>query len=405
MRSLKILIVDDEPLNISLYFEMLRQDDYNIIAATDGIEAIQKAESELPDLIILDWNMPRLNGLEALKKIKSDEKTNKIPVLMITGVMTSSENLTSALQEGAIDFLRKPFDRIELKARVRSAMLLSQSIRKLDNNVRTIQERNNFIHSLIESLPHPLTFYTMDGMILGCNLLFEKLTGKSEEELIHKLIYRQFNAKNSTIHLNADNNLISSRENISYEIKLEDQGVDFIVSKNLFYNTSCEPEGILCILTDVTERNKVHEQIMENKKKELVSSALRLVQISELNNSLISELAKINPFVNKQASDMIRQIIKLFNSSTDEKIWEDFLNRFENVYEIFYKRLHEEFPDLSPGEQKLCALLRLNISTKDIAAITFQNPQSIDTARYRLRKKLNLGPDENLVDFLLRLDL
>ena len=128
MRSLKILIVDDEPLNISLYFEMLRQDDYNIIAAADGLEAVQKAEIELPDLIILDWNMPRLNGLEALKRIKSDEKTNKIPVLMITGVMTSSENLTSALQEGAIDFLRKPFDRMELKTRVRSDLLLSQTI-------------------------------------------------------------------------------------------------------------------------------------------------------------------------------------------------------------------------------------------------------------------------------------
>ena len=404
MRSLKILIVDDEPLNISLYFEMLRQDDYNIIAAADGLEAVQKAEIELPDLIILDWNMPRLNGLEALRRIKGDEKTNKIPVLMITGVMTSSENLTSALQEGAIDFLRKPFDRMELKARVRSALLLSQTIRSLDEKYTIIRGRNKFIHSLIESLPHPLAFYTLDGMILGCNRMFEQFTGKSEEELKHKLIYRQFNAENSTIHLNADINLMNSKENTSYEIRLMDQDLYFIVSKNLFFNTDGEPEGILCILTDVTEINRAHKQIMENKKKELVSSALRLIQISELNNSLISELAKINPFVNKQVSEMIRQIIKLYNASTDEKIWEDFLNRFENVYEKFYKRLQEEFPDLSPGEQKLCALLRLNISTKDIAAITFQNPQSIDTARYRLRKKLNLDADENLVDFLLRLD-
>lgn len=404
MSSKKILIVDDEPLNISLYFEMLRQDDYNIIAASDGIEAIQKAESEMPDLIILDWNMPRLNGLEALKKIKTAEQTNKIPVLMITGVMTSSENLMSALHEGAIDFLRKPFDRMELKARVRSALLLSQTIRSLDDKYNIIRDRNKFIHSLIESLPHPLAFYTLDGMILGCNRMFEQITGKSEEELKHKLIYRQFNAENSTIHLNADIMLINSKENSRYEIKLKAHDLDFIVSKNLFFNTSGEPEGILCILTDVTEINKAHMQIMENKKKELVSSALRLIQISELNNNLISELAKINPIVNKQANEMIRQIIKLYNASTGEKIWEDFLNRFENVYEKFYKRLQEEFPDLSPGERKLCALLRLNISTKDIAAITFQNPQSIDTARYRLRKKLNLDPDDNLVDFLLRLD-
>ena len=78
--------------------------------------------------------------------------------------------------------------------------------------------------------------------------------------------------------------------------------------------------------------------------------------------------------------------------------------RFEQVYEVFYKRLMEQFPDLTPGERKLCALLRLNVSSKDIAAITFQNPQSVDMARYRLRKKLNLTGEDNLVDFLTKID-
>jgi DNA-binding CsgD family transcriptional regulator len=129
-----------------------------------------------------------------------------------------------------------------------------------------------------------------------------------------------------------------------------------------------------------------------------------MIQISEMNNSLISELASLNPYVNGKGSGIIRQIISRYGVGSDERIWEDFLTRFENVYESFYKRLQERFPDLTPGELRLCALLRLNVSTKDIAAITFQNPQSIDTARYRLRRKLNLDPDDNLVDFLLKLD-
>jgi DNA-binding CsgD family transcriptional regulator len=62
------------------------------------------------------------------------------------------------------------------------------------------------------------------------------------------------------------------------------------------------------------------------------------------------------------------------------------------------------FPDLTTGEKKMCALLRLNLSSKDIASITFQNPQSVDMARYRLRKKMDLKKEENLIDFLMSIN-
>jgi DNA-binding CsgD family transcriptional regulator len=87
-----------------------------------------------------------------------------------------------------------------------------------------------------------------------------------------------------------------------------------------------------------------------------------------------------------------------------EQIWNDFETRFENAFDSFYTALLEKFPGLTPNERKLCALLRSGLSSKDIAMLTFQNPQSVDVARYRLRKKLNLVNDENLIDFLLRID-
>jgi CheY-like chemotaxis protein len=62
-----ILIVDDEPLNITLYSEMLRQDGYRIIQAADGISAVQQAQNEDPDIIVMDWNMPRLSGLGSVE--------------------------------------------------------------------------------------------------------------------------------------------------------------------------------------------------------------------------------------------------------------------------------------------------------------------------------------------------
>ncbi len=404
MKNLKILIVEDDPLNIMLYYEMLKQEDYEIITAADGMEALQQVEIEIPDLVILDWNMPRLDGMEVLKVLKNTEKTKDIPVIMITGMLTSSESLKNAMDEGAIEFLRKPFDKIEFKARVRTRLLLSKSTSELSAKYQEIVSRNNFIHSLIESVLQPLIYYTSDGIILGFNRSFEKLMEKSAEELRGKMFYMQCTAGTTALHMNADLELLLERSEKTYESKMGASDQDFIFSKSLFYNCSGNPEGILCIMTDVTEIRKIHAKIMECNKKELVSSALRLIQISEKNNNLISELVKIKTFVNRQGSEMIKHVISSNNIHGAESVWKDFEARFENVYEKFYTRLQEQFPAITPGERKLCALLRLNISTKDIAAITFQNPQSIDTARYRLRKKLALCKEDNLIDFLIKFD-
>ncbi len=88
-------------------------------------------------------------------------------------------------------------------------------------------------------------------------------------------------------------------------------------------------------------------------------------------------------------------------SSQDSDTWEEFEAHFTHVHTDFYRRLNDLFPNLSANEKKLCAFLRLNMSTKDIAAITYQSVNSITVARSRLRKKLNIeGEDVNLVNFL-----
>ena len=91
-------------------------------------------------------------------------------------------------------------------------------------------------------------------------------------------------------------------------------------------------------------------------------------------------------------------------SSTDDKMFNEFSQRFQEVHAGFYEKLLKTHPDLTQNELKLCAFLRLNMSTKDIAELTGQQPNTIDKARYRLRKKLDLtGPDTNLVTFLSQL--
>ena len=119
MNHSKVLLVDDEPLNLKLYDKMLKDFNFQIITAANGQECLNKVQEHFPDLILLDWNMPVMDGVEALEILKKDDATKDIPVLMITGVMTSSEDLSFAMSVGAIDFLKKPFDRLGLCARMR----------------------------------------------------------------------------------------------------------------------------------------------------------------------------------------------------------------------------------------------------------------------------------------------
>ena len=107
MSNSKILLVDDEPLNLKLYDKMLKDSDFQIITAANGQECLNNVREHFPDLILLDWNMPVMDGIEALEILKKDAETKDIPVLMITGVMTSSEDLSFAMSIGAIDFLKK----------------------------------------------------------------------------------------------------------------------------------------------------------------------------------------------------------------------------------------------------------------------------------------------------------
>jgi CheY-like chemotaxis protein len=404
MTDARILIADDEPLNLMLYSEMLKSDGYSSITAKDGLAAIEQAVSELPDLIILDWNMPRLDGLGALKEIKNNTITKDIPVIMITGIMTSSENLKIALDAGAIDFLRKPFDKIELLARVKSMLLLTRSIKELHEKYQIIERDNIFINTLMESIPHPLVFYNLDGGIIGCNHKFEECINKGNRSLIGTLIYQHWNTVGNVSHQIKDKELINSRNDISYETKCGLTNRDLIFSKTLYYSIEGVPVGILCIMTDITDLKQMHNELLESKKRELTSSALRLIHISEMNNNLICELGEISDHADKKGKVLIRNTISRFGISSCENVWQEFETRFENVYESFYRTLNQLYPDLTPGEKKLCALLRLNLSSKDIAALTFQNSQSVDMARYRLRKKMDLKQEENLIDYLMNIN-
>jgi DNA-binding response OmpR family regulator len=300
MNEYLILIVDDDPKQLKILTENLIEYNpgYKLIIATNGKSATEVAIKNRPDLILMDWEMPVMNGLDAIKQLKATEETRSIPVIMVTGTHGETEKLKVALDAGAIDFVNKPYNAVELIARINT-------------------------------------------------------------QIRHVEIFRK---------------LIEQQEIINQQEK------------------------------DLTAKErKLLEQDLDHHEKQLTMQTVNMVQNNEFLHSVLSDLKTILPFTASEGKSVINSIEFRINDKSNDHIWKEFEFCFEKVYHDFYKKLNDKLPDISVREQRLCAFLKMNMSTKEIAAITFQTPNSLDVAKHRLRKKSGIENDEDFTKFLMNL--
>jgi len=139
------------------------------------------------------------------------------------------------------------------------------------------------------------------------------------------------------------------------------------------------------------------------KNREITTHVLYLLKKNEFILNISEKLKKLIPVVKPQNKKLIADVINELKTGTSNDSWAEFEIRFQQVHTSFYENLNIKYPDLSPNELRLCAFLKLNMTTKDISAITYQSLNSIEMARSRLRKKLNLTKSDNLILFLNKL--
>jgi tetratricopeptide (TPR) repeat protein len=165
---------------------------------------------------------------------------------------------------------------------------------------------------------------------------------------------------------------------------------------------------ILFLLLKLEKNRKKQSEIekkslddkLEFQNREMTSNVM---YINKMNEQVVQIAEKLKNLSIEEGSDnahIIRSLIRELGQGSQGDAWKEFEIRFQNVNTVFYRNLTEKYPDLTPNELKLCAFLRLNMSTKEISSLTYQSENSIMVARTRLRQKLGISRNENLITFL-----
>lgn len=175
----------------------------------------------------------------------------------------------------------------------------------------------------------------------------------------------------------------------------------YLMSHNRNKRLNLEKENMALNTKNTILENKNLQNELEVRNKELTTHVMNMIQKNELIGQVVEVLSDNKLKLAEKNENTINNVIKNLNKVQEENAWEEFELRYQQVHNEFYEKLQSVAPNLTTNERRLCAFLRLNMTTKDIASITGQSLRSIEVARTRLRKKLDISnSDISLVEFL-----
>jgi PAS domain S-box-containing protein len=288
---------------------------------------------------------------------------------------------------------------------------------------RLVEESEEKLKLLIKNSNDILVLVNEKGEQVFISDAVKNLTGYNVEELfgtIENVIYPD----DLDIVRQHWNKVIANKDiadSIQYRHKHKEKGYVWFeaVAQNFLDHPSIK--SVVANIRDITERKKVEHALkeseaekarlmemeieligreLESNKKAVTAATLKLIQNTERDTKTIERLMDIEENTNPAGKQKINTLISDYKRISYNSNWDEFEILFEKVHSSFYEKLNTQFPTLTANERKICAFSKLNMSSKEIAQITFQSDEALKKARLRLRQKLEISRETNLVTFL-----
>jgi len=410
----KILVIDDEPALQKAIQKILKNENYEIAYANNGLEGLTCLEKEKPDLIFLDLRMPGLDGFGFLEKINI-RPDDPYHVVVITGHGDDKEVLRS-FELGVNFFLRKPLSLIEVRCLTKRCLEMKtneKELREYRNSLeKLVAERTlalinqvRFQQNLIDSIPVPVYFKDNTLHYLGCNKAFEKSLGCTREDIIGKNESEIMEQSQARIHQHQDLQLFKTGETTSYEVSApypDGKEHDLLVFKSLFYDKSGEIGGLIGTNLDITEKNQAQVQTeLHAEELENTNTALRVLlkQVSENKTEMESKVLDnftrlVNPYLDLLEENLANKPQQEYVKVIQENI--------KKITSSFSLNLSSSYLGLSPREIQVADLVRQGRANKEAARILSVSINAVEFHRNNLRKKLGLQNKKvNLRTYLL----
>ncbi|MGI8837647.1 MAG: hybrid sensor histidine kinase/response regulator [Pyrinomonadaceae bacterium] len=252
MNTTKILVVDDTLDLLDLYSIWLREAGYKVVPAASGTECLRLVAEELPDLVLLDVMLPDLDGIEVCKTIKTNQLTAAIPVINISGRLTSADNKAEGLEAGADGYLTKPFDARTLLAHVRALLRMRQTEEALNRSEERF--RAAFDNALDAMLIADDNANTVDANPSACAMF-----GVTKEEMLQRKLSDFVDAgRRPEVERAWQAFLKEGEQSGGFRLSRPDG-----TTRELEYRAKARflPNRHLSILRDVTRRKQIEEEL------------------------------------------------------------------------------------------------------------------------------------------------
>jgi len=272
-----ILVVDDAPENIALLSRVFRKYGYHIQVADNGAQAIEIAQTMLPDIILLDINMPVMDGLEACAHLKEDERTRDIPVIFISA-LDNIEDKSKAFQVGGVDYIIKPFEYEEVQARVEAHLVLRRlrvqleqanqelaaRVEELTNSRELLAERERRLSAFVNALPNLSFVLDEQGRYLEVIANETSLLAARPDVLIGRLVEDVLPPKESAKIMDAIGQTIQTGkiQMIEYKIPVVAGSERWFEGRIALMEKGNLGNGkVVFMASDITERVQLYQEV------------------------------------------------------------------------------------------------------------------------------------------------